>query len=55
MITTWYCTHVHNVTVCKKKIDQGSVTMASSITAELELLPLEGTTNSVWAHVGFPS
>ena len=29
--------------------------MASSSTAALELLPLEGATSSVWTHFGFPS
>ena len=38
-----------------KKIDQGSVTMVSLSTAELELLPLEGATSSAWAYFGFSS
>ena len=38
-----------------KKIDQGSIIMVSLSAAELELLPLEGATSSVWAHFGFPS
>ena len=45
---------MHNVTTCKR-IDQGCFAMASSITAEIEMLPFEDDTSSVWAHFGFPS